>query len=198
MISDPASDPVATMVLGHGAGGGAETRDLAVLAARCPALGITVIRVEQPWFVAGRRTAAPPAQLDAAWLAVVGGLRDDTPLVLGGRSAGARVACRTAARLEAAAVVALAFPLHPPGRPERSRLDELRSVRVPVLVMQGERDSFGRPEEFPRGYDVRPVPAADHGFAVPRTAPVTQEAVLSLLSGAVADWIMSVVAVRQS
>jgi predicted alpha/beta-hydrolase family hydrolase len=113
--------------------------------------GWRVLRVEQPWRVAGKRIAPAPARLDVGWAAVLARLRDDGrlagPLVLGGRSAGARVACRSAAAQGAAGVLALAFPLHPPGHPERSRAAELTAVRVPVLVVQGERDPFGGPAE---------------------------------------------------
>ena len=117
--------------------------------------GWLVVRVEQPWRVAGRRIATPPAQLDTAWLAVLAALttgrgRLPGPLVVGGRSAGARVACRTAAEVGASAVLALSFPLHPPGRPEKSRAGEARLVTDagrPLVVIQGERDAFGGPDE---------------------------------------------------
>ena len=155
------------LVLGHGAGGGIDAPDL--LAARDAAvgLGLQVVRVEQPWRVAGRRVAEAPARLDPAWGAVVAARpRAGGPLLLGGRSAGARVACRTAAQVGAAAVVAIAFPLHPPGRPGRSRLDELAVVPaagLPLLVVQGERDRFGGPSAFPPEYGVVGVPG-DHGL----------------------------------
>lgn len=138
-------DPVAMLLLGHGAGGGIDAFDLAALARRLPSRGIAVARYEQPWRTAGRRVAGPPASLDVAWRdAVRETLRrwPGLPLFVGGRSAGARVACRC---FDAAArgVVALSFPLHPPGRPEKSRLAELMSVTGPVLVVQGDRDTFG-------------------------------------------------------
>lgn len=110
--------------------------------------------VEQPYRVAGRRSQPPAVQLDAAWIAVIQQLRDgslrDARLVVGGRSAGARVACRTAGDVGAVGVLCLAFPVHPPGRandPSKSRLPELESVKVPVLVVQGESDPFGMPPE---------------------------------------------------
>ena len=165
-------------MLGHGAGGGIEARDLAALARELPASGIAVVRVEQPWRVAGKRVAGPPAQLDKAWLVAVPEAVRRTgasgPLFVGGRSAGARVACRTASDVGAAGVVALAFPLHPPGRPDRSRVAELLGVDVPVLVVQGERDSFGGPPELPDGPQVVPVPGADHGLKVPSSGPLSQ------------------------
>jgi uncharacterized protein len=112
--------------------------------------GVTVALVEQPYRVAGRRSPAPAAHLDAAWVSVISQLPlEGLPLVVGGRSAGARVACRTAAEVGAAAVLCLAFPLHPPGRPEKSRLQELDAVEVPTLVVQGERDPFGLPPPSP-------------------------------------------------
>jgi uncharacterized protein len=185
--------PRATLVLGHGAGGGIEARDLVVLAESLPGAGISVIRVEQPWRVAGRRVAAPPATLDRAWLAVLAELALPGPLVVGGRSAGARVACRTAQQVGAIGVVALAFPLHPPGRPERSRLSELESAGVPTLVVQGERDPFGGPEAFPRKrlspYAVYAVPFADHSFRVPRSAPASAEETVTRVLDHVTGWL---------
>jgi uncharacterized protein len=138
--------PVGALVLGHGAGGGVEAPDLRAATAAALSCGWTVALVEQPYRVAGRRSPAPAAQLDAAWQAVCAALPfDGLPLVTGGRSSGARVACRTAAAVGAAGVVCLAFPVHPPGRPEKTRLPELDAVGVPLLVVQGERDPFGMP-----------------------------------------------------
>jgi predicted alpha/beta-hydrolase family hydrolase len=138
-----------TLVLGHGAGGGVESADLVAVTAEAAGAGWRVVRVEQPWRVAGRRIATAPPRLDEGWRAVLDHLRADDvltgPLVLGGRSAGARVACRTADDLGAAGVLALAFPLHPPGKPEKTRGPELTAVRVPLVVVQGETDAFGAP-----------------------------------------------------
>lgn len=161
-----AARPRATLVLGHGAGRGSDTSDLLALAADLPAQRIQVIRVDQPWVVGGRKVAPAPKALDAAWLEAVPQLPLTGRLLLGGRSAGARVACRTATALGAAGVLALAFPLHPPGRPEKSRLEELTGAGVPVLVLQGDRDPFGRPGEFPAadGLEVVPVEGADHSL----------------------------------
>jgi uncharacterized protein len=139
----------AALVLGHGAGGGVTAPDLVAATEAALAERISVALVEQPYRVAGRRSPPPARQLDAAWLAVVEHLAFDLPLVVGGRSLGARVACRTAAETGAVAVLCLAFPLHPPGRPEKSRLAELEAVTVPVLVVQGERDPFGMPPPGP-------------------------------------------------
>ena len=152
----------AALVLGHGAGGGVTAPDLVAATEAALAEGFSVALVEQPYRVAGRRSPAPAGQLDAAWLAVVEHLAFDVPLVVGGRSLGARVACRTAAEAGAVAVLCLAFPLHPPGRPEKSRLAELEAVTVPVLVVQGERDPFGMPPEGPARAVVR-VPG-DHAL----------------------------------
>jgi uncharacterized protein len=149
----PVDDARAALVLGHGAGGGLASRDLVTTAEVALSEGITVALVEQPYRVAGRRSPAPARQLDAAWTAVVaylvaGELRG-LPLIVGGRSLGARVACRTARETGAIAVLCLAFPLMPPrrsgGAPTQSRLPELEEVAVPVLVVQGERDRFGIP-----------------------------------------------------
>jgi uncharacterized protein len=146
-----AAEPRAVLLLGHGAGGGVGAPDLTCACRAAVALDVSVVLVEQPYRVAGRRAPAPAAQLDTAWLAVVEHVRasTDRPLLFGGRSSGARVACRTATASGAAGVLCLAFPVHPPGRPEKDRLAELAAPRVPVLVVQGERDPFGRPDPAP-------------------------------------------------
>lgn len=140
----------AALLIGHGAGGSTGAPDLMAATTAATTAGMHVALVTQPYRVAGRRAPAPARQLDEAWLAVANHLSGAAfaglPLVFGGRSSGARVACRTAAAGGAAAVLCLAFPVHPPGRPERSRMDELDGVDVPVLVIQGERDPFGRPQ----------------------------------------------------
>ena len=133
--------------------------------------------LQQPFAVAGKRVAPRPAVLDECLAAVVKQLRLRTPLVLGGRSSGARCSCRMARELGAVAALALAFPLHPPGRPEKSRADELLGSGVPTLVLQGTRDTFGGPEEFPAlpsGTRLVDVPGGDHGFAVSKASPRTQ------------------------
>jgi predicted alpha/beta-hydrolase family hydrolase len=141
--------------------------DLVAVAGAAEAEGFAVALVEQPYRVAGRRSPAPAHQLDAAWIAVVELLRSealhDLPLIVGGRSSGARVACRTAATTNAVGVLCLAFPLHPPGRPNApSRIDELEAVAVPTLVIQGERDPFGTPPTAPGRTVVRV--AGDHSL----------------------------------
>lgn len=139
----------AALLLGHGAGGGIGAPDLVAATRGATEAGVHVALVEQPYRVAGRRAPAPAGQLDTAWLAVVDALSDewfrDLPLVFGGRSSGARVACRTSGDGEAVAVVCLAFPVHPPGRPEKTRQPELDGVTVPTLIVQGESDPFGMP-----------------------------------------------------
>ena len=165
------------LVLGHGAGGRVESPDLAGAAEAAHATGLSVVLVEQPYRVAGRRSPAPAAQLDSAWVSVVEQLPlEGLPLVAGGRSAGARVACRTADATGAAAVLCLAFPLHPPGRPEKSRLGELDAVAVPTLVVQGERDPFGLP----------PPGAARTVVTVPGTHSLRSS---GTVAAAVADWL---------
>jgi hypothetical protein len=144
-----ADDPRGLLILGHGAGGGVTARDLVKTRDVALAEGFSVALVEQPYRVAGRKSPAPAHQLDAAWIAVVEHLRGDLPIVCGGRSSGARVACRTAGETGAVGVLCLAFPLHPPGRPEKTRLPELEAVEVPVLIVQGESDPFGMPPEGP-------------------------------------------------
>ncbi|MDQ3405137.1 MAG: alpha/beta hydrolase [Actinomycetota bacterium] len=139
----------AALLLGHGAGGGIGAPDLVAAARGATAAGVHVALVEQPYRVAGRRAPAPARQLDVAWLTVAEQLStqwfDDLPLLFGGRSSGARVACRTAEDGEVVGVVCLAFPVHPPGKPEKTRQPELDDVTVPTLVIQGESDPFGQP-----------------------------------------------------
>jgi predicted alpha/beta-hydrolase family hydrolase len=194
LVTSKARHAIATLLVSHGAGAGIDTRDLAALAADLPAQGITVHRLEQPWRVAGRKVATPPATLDAALTAAAGALRPTTPLVVGGRSAGARSACRCATALGAAGVLAISFPLHPPGRPEKSRVEELTGTGVPTLVVQGERDSMGRPEEFPEGTELVVVPWADHGLKVPKSADVSAEDVAAMLVEATLEWVVREVA----
>lgn len=176
-------DPVGALVLGHGAGGGVNSPDLTAATRAAQGAGASVVLVEQPYRVAGRRSPAPAAQLDVSWLAVIEALRKkqlrDIPLVVGGRSSGARVACRTAAEAGAIAVLCLAFPVHPPGRagdPSKSRLPELDAVRVPVLVVQGENDPFGMPPAGPN----RSVVAIPGNHSLRTTAPI---------EAAIAEWL---------
>jgi uncharacterized protein len=181
-----AERPRAGLVLGHGAGGGVEAADLVAVRDVALAEGVSVGLVEQPYRVAGRRSPASSAQLDAVWLAVASRLRErelrGLPLLVGGRSLGARVACRTAALTEAVAVVCLAFPLQPPRRsgsaPRPSRLAELDGVAVPTLVVQGTRDPFGIPPAS-RQRTVVEVPG-DHSLK--RDLPAVAAAVQSWLA----------------
>jgi len=167
-----AADPRAALVLGHGAGGGVAAPDLTLATEVALEEDVTVSLVEQPYRVAGRRSPAPANQLDTAWRTVIEHLREielsGLPLIAGGRSLGARVACRTARETEAVAVLCLAFPVHPPGRPEKSRLAELDAVDVPVLVVQGESDPFGMPPDA-SGRDVARV-KGDHSLRADRAA----------------------------
>ena len=173
----PVDSPAGTLVLGHGAGGGVGSPDLVGATDAANEAGLGVALVEQPYRVAGRRSPAPAAQLDAAWVAVISQLPlEGLPLLVGGRSAGARVACRTVAEVGAAAVLCLAFPLHPPGRPEKSRLDELDAVEVPTLVVQGERDPFGLPPAGPNRQVV----------TIPGTHSLRSS---SAVAAAVGDWL---------
>jgi len=174
---------LAALVLGHGAGGGVGSPDLAAAKDAAHEKGISVVLVEQPYRVAGRRSPAPANQLDTAWTSILTQLREDTlaglSVIAGGRSSGARVACRTAAEVGAAAVLCLAFPVHPPGRgddPTKSRLPELDAVTVRTLVVQGERDPFGIPPEGPN----RTVVLVPGTHSLRSKAPI---------SAAVADWL---------
>ncbi|MEV8072390.1 alpha/beta family hydrolase [Streptomyces pseudogriseolus] len=186
----PAAKPRLVLAASHGAGGGIEARDLAALAAVLPAHGVTVALVEQPWRVAGKKVAPASKTLDTGWRGVWPALTaPGLPVISGGRSAGARVACRTARELGARAVLALSFPLHPPGRPEKSRARELLDAGVPTLVVQGGNDPFGKPAEFPEGgHELVEVAQADHGFAVPKRAGLTQEEALRVITDAVVRW----------
>jgi predicted alpha/beta-hydrolase family hydrolase len=183
-----ADQPRAALVLGHGAGGGVLTKDLATAALVAHSVGISVALVEQPYRVAGRGAPAPARQLDAAWTAVidhlVAGELNNLSLVVGGRSSGARVACRTAEAVGAAGVICLAFPLLPPRRagakPAQSRLPELDAVTVPTLVVQGTRDPFGLPLPTQRREVVQV--AGDHSLS----------ADLGAVSEAVRAWLTRV------
>jgi predicted alpha/beta-hydrolase family hydrolase len=190
LVRDRSRHPIATLLLQHGAGAGVDSRDLAVLAAELPRQGISVVRMEQPWVAAGKKVAPRPEVLDECFVAAANKLRVRTPLVVGGRSAGARSSARTAESLGASAYLALAFPLHPPGKPEKSRLEELTSVDLPTLIVQGERDAFGSPEEFPPDHDLAVVPDADHGFKVPKKGAISQEEALGIIVEAVLEWIV--------
>jgi len=165
----PADGARGALALGHGAGGGIEAPDLVAASDAGRGEGFTVALVEQPYRVAGRRSPASAKRLDEAWVAVLERLRGNElealPLIVGGRSLGARVACRTLDQTGAEAVLCLAFPLKPPGRgnkPPQSRLPELEAVEVPVLVVQGESDRFGMPPEGPKRRVVKV--AGDHGL----------------------------------
>jgi len=183
-----ADTPRGALVLGHGAGGGVEAPDLVAAREAARTEGMSVALVEQPYRVAGRRSPAHAEQLDAAWTAVVERLRaselDELPLIVGGRSLGARVACRTVEATGAVAVLCLAFPLEPPRRAgsPQSRLHELDAVKLPVLVVQGERDRFGIPPSGPSREVVR-VPG-DHGLKADPDA----------VAAAVRAWLPGVVA----
>ena len=185
-----AKRPVATLVLTHGAGGGVDAPDLVRLARSLPQQEISVTLVEMPWRLQGKRLAPRPEVIDQTYLAVMNAMRMRTPLIIGGRSAGARSACRIARSVGAKGVLALSFPLHPPGRPESTRLPELLGARVPTLVVQGERDPFGTPAEFPDHVDLAVVPAADHSLRVPRAAGISQEDALAVVLEATLEWVV--------
>ncbi len=192
--TDRSRHPVATLVLGHGAGRGEDSADLLALARALPGQGISVFRIEQPWHVAGKKVASRAPVLDAVTVACVNAIRARTPMVLGGRSAGARVACRLAESLGGVGCLALAFPLHPPWKPGSTRLPELLEARVPTFVVQGERDTFGGPDAFPESLELTAIPDADHEFTVRTGATLSQEETLDLLVEAVVEWVTARVA----
>jgi predicted alpha/beta-hydrolase family hydrolase len=185
-----ADEPVGALVLGHGAGGGVGAPDLVAATDAALAAGFSVALVEQPYRLAGRRSPAPARQLDAAWTAVVSSLSEGElgglPMVVGGRSAGARVACRTAAETGAVAVLCLAFPLHAPGRGAngKTRQPELDAVEVPCLVVQGRRDPFG----MPRASSTRTVIEVDGNHSLKADLDAVTEAVGDWLSGLTSSW----------
>jgi uncharacterized protein len=202
LFVDLAEQPSSLLVLGHGAGGGVGAADLELLATSVPALGTTVVRFEQPWRTAGRTVGAPPPKLDDAWRAAVGFLMEQEwaqyPLLVGGRSAGARVACRTASDTNPAAIVCLAFPLHVPGRPEKSRAAELLAPTAPRLVLQGSKDSFGTPAEIraaigtAEGIHVVELPGADHAYRIAKSSAFTPADLRATLVAEVSRFIGAV------
>ena len=164
---DAPADPAFLLVMTHGSNGGVDAPDLLAVREEALRLGGAVARVLQPFRRAGRRAPGSAARQDEAWLTVIAALRErfrDVPLVQCGRSNGARVACRTALKAEARGVIALAFPLHPPGRPERSRADELRAAGVEVVVVNGDRDPFGVPDPADATF-VQVLPGERHDLA---------------------------------
>ncbi len=185
----PAGAPRGALVLGHGAGGGVEAPDLVAATEAALEADFSVALVEQPYRVAGKRSSPAPKKLDPTWVTVVeqlsAGELGGLPLVVGGRSAGARVACRTASDSGAVGVLCLAFPLQPPARKSGatspSRLDELEGVEVPVLVVQGEGDRFGIPPEGEQRTVV--LVSGDHGLRKDREA----------IGAAVRDWLPGLV-----
>ena len=180
-----AEQPLGAVILGHGAGGGVDAPDLMAVTEVARSQRFSVALVEQPYRVAGKRSSPAAPRLDAAWNAVVERLRVDSlgglPLIVGGRSAGARVACRTAADCDAIAVLCLAFPLHPPGRPEKTRQPELDAVKMPVLVVQGDRDQFGKPS----------AAASRTVVTVPGNHSLRKD--LEAVADAVRDWLPRIV-----
>lgn len=194
-VSAASGQPSAVLLLGHGAGGGIDAPDLAGLAHRLPVLGITVVRYEQPWRVAGRKVAGPPASLDAGWRPALEAVVTEfpgVPLFVGGRSAGARVAGRCF-EAPAVGVVCLSFPLHPPGAPAKTRVHELLDVTGPRLVVQGLNDPFGSPSEIEDalagapGVQIVGVQGT-HSFEAPKRAAPTDQ-VVDLIADAVSTFI---------
>lgn len=195
MVATPAR-PRAVLLLGHGAGGGINAFDLDALADELPARGIAVARYEQPWRTAGKRVAGPPASLDIAWrsaLEAVIGRWPKVPLFVGGRSAGARVACRCFAE-PAQGIVALSFPLHPPGKPDKSRLPEITAVSGRVLIVQGDRDPFGSASDVREAlvgsdrHSVIEIPAAGHSLQPGKRS--NPEGAAALIIDSVADFAL--------
>ena len=191
--------PSGLVLLGHGAGGDSTAPSLVAVAAALADAGFVAGRFDQPYRVAGRRAPAPASQLDEAAYDVVAHLRTayrDVPLVLGGKSSGARVACRIAASVGAVGVVALGFPLRPPGTPDRSRAAELGSAGCPILICQGERDVFGSPADVAgavRGLPatVHPVASGDHSFVARRADRRTTSQNLSDVADVVVAWVLA-------
>ncbi len=188
------------LVLGHGAGGDIDAADLLAVRDIALRLGVAVVRVRQPYRVAGRRAPAPAAALDLAFGAVLSGIADLTglsaalPVLVGGRSSGARVAARTGAVGGAVGLLALAFPLSPPGRPLVSRIDELTGAGVPTLVVQGSRDAFGGAVDVREAAGALPIEVveilhADHSFRTRKGDPATTAQSLVLVASATGSWL---------
>ncbi|WP_460768254.1 alpha/beta hydrolase family protein [Mariniluteicoccus flavus] len=199
LYADVPAEPSAVLVLGHGAGGGVDAPDLVALTALADR-GVAVCRFEQPWRTAGKKVAPAPPRLDEGWapaMAYAAERWPRLPVFVGGRSAGARVACRWAAAHPVAGVVALSFPLHPPGRPDRSRAPELLGARPRVLVLQGERDPFGTPPEFVDALGDRDdpsvrlvvVPDCAHALSPPRRGPLGEADVARLIVAEVEGFV---------
>ena len=205
---DLADRPISILVLGHGAGGGVGAADLELLARRLPPLGITVARFEQPWRTAGRKVGAPPPRLDEAWITALGWLQEqqwaEQPLVAGGRSAGARVACRTASDTNAAGILCLAFPLHLPGQPEKSRLAELLTPTQPRQVVQGSNDSFGTAEELRAaigkvaGITLVELPGVGHSYRIAKSSAVEPATLHATLVTEVSRFIATTLGITTS
>lgn len=197
-IDAPPGPPMAELAIGHGAGGGVTSSDLKLVTTAMVAAGLRVGRFEQPWRVAGRPVAAHATQLDAAWSDALPHFASRSlPLVVGGRSAGARVACRTAQHVEAVGVLALAFPLHPRGKPNGSRWTEVPSL--PVLLVQGDRDPFGSAGSLAQAAaglsssTVLPIPGADHSLQVWGQGPITQCEADEIVARGAVRWTVSLV-----
>jgi hypothetical protein len=208
LFLDIADRPNSILVLGHGAGGGVGSTDLELLASNLPGLGTSVVRFEQPWRTAGRKTSAAPPRLDEAWISALDWLTGqdwaEHPLIVGGRSAGARVACRTASETNPVAIVCLSFPLHLPARPQKSRLEELLAPTVPRLVLQGSKDAFGSADEIctaigdASGITVVELPGADHGFRIAKSSSFTPTDLRATLVTEVGRFIAAVVGITTS
>lgn len=183
----PVAKPRAALVMCHGAGVGVGSPDLALTTEVANEAGISVALTEMPYIVAGRKAPQPPKQLDLCFTTIIGELQGDElkglPLLVGGRSMGARVACRTAGELDAVAVLCLAFPVRPPSRkgspPKPDRMDELDAVKVPTLVVQGEKDQFGQPTEGPN----RTIASVAGNHGLKADLPAVGDAVREWLGG---------------
>lgn len=201
LFVDTADDPAVALMLGHGAGGGVGAADLELLARHLPPQGVTVVRFEQPWRTAGGRVAVAPPRLDVGWRAAVSFVATQpwrgSRLFFGGRSAGARVACRTANDFAVAGVVCLAFPLHLPGRPEKSRLAELLCPTSPRLVLQGTSDALGTAAQLSAGLEgtsgcrLVELPGVDHSFRVAKASPFTPAQLRGLVLREVTGFLRS-------
>lgn len=190
-VDRPSCQTNGTALVFHGAGG--DMNATVLLAVRDALLGTgwAVARLDQPYRVAGRRAPTPAPQLDEVASLVADEVREG-PLLLVGKSSGARVACRIARAAGGEGVVALGFPLHPPGRPERSRTEELRGAGVPVLVLQGGRDTFGSPDDVRAvnapGVQVVEIAGGDHSFRARRADGRTTADCVAEVARRAAGW----------
>lgn len=202
----PPPDPtraLATLILAHGAGAPQSSTFMVAFAEALARRGCHAVTFNFPYTEQGRRMPDRAPTLEACFRDVIAAIRARPdlaagPLVIGGKSMGGRMASHLAAQgvADLAGVVALGYPLHPPGRPEQLRAEHLARIRQPFLIVQGARDAFGTPEELRPALaslgataTLNVVEGGDHSFKVPKRGPITQEEVFERVQDEIARWI---------